>query len=41
VPARPLKQYLEILALQGRLPEMKAALDELRALVSQAGKPAK
>jgi UDP-3-O-[3-hydroxymyristoyl] glucosamine N-acyltransferase len=41
VPARPLKAYLEILALQGRLPEMKAALDELRALVSQAGKPAK
>jgi UDP-3-O-[3-hydroxymyristoyl] glucosamine N-acyltransferase len=31
VPARPLKEYLEILALQARLPEMKAALDELRA----------
>ena len=41
VPARPLKQYLEVLALQGRLPEMKAALDELRALVSRAGKTAK
>ncbi len=41
VPARPLKDHLEILALQGRLPEMKAALDELRALVSQAGKPTK
>lgn len=38
VPARPLKDYLEILALQGRLPEMKAALDALRALFPQAAK---
>ena len=31
VPARPLKEYLQTLALQARLPEIKAALDELRA----------
>jgi UDP-3-O-[3-hydroxymyristoyl] glucosamine N-acyltransferase len=41
VPARPLKQYLEVLALQGRLPEMKATLDKLRALVAQTGETAK
>jgi UDP-3-O-[3-hydroxymyristoyl] glucosamine N-acyltransferase len=39
VPARPLKQYLEILALEGRLPEMKAALDSLLKLVPGSGKP--
>lgn len=37
VPARPLKEYLAILALQNRLPEMKAALDELRTLLARAG----
>ena len=30
VPARPLKQYLEVLAVQNRLPEIKAVLDALR-----------
>jgi UDP-3-O-[3-hydroxymyristoyl] glucosamine N-acyltransferase len=33
VPARPLKDYLEMLALQSRLPEMKAAIDSLLKLV--------
>ncbi len=33
VPARPLKDYLETLALQGRLKEMKAAIDSLLKLV--------
>jgi len=41
VPARPLKQYLEILALEGRLPEIKAAVDALMKLVPGSGKSAK
>jgi UDP-3-O-[3-hydroxymyristoyl] glucosamine N-acyltransferase len=41
VPARPLKEYLEILALQGRLPEIKAELERLRALIPKAGETAK
>jgi UDP-3-O-[3-hydroxymyristoyl] glucosamine N-acyltransferase len=39
VPVRPLKQYLEILALEGRLPEMKATLDSLLKLVPGSEKP--
>jgi UDP-3-O-[3-hydroxymyristoyl] glucosamine N-acyltransferase len=38
VPARPLKDYLETLALQGRLPEMKAAIDSLLKLVPHIDK---
>jgi UDP-3-O-[3-hydroxymyristoyl] glucosamine N-acyltransferase len=39
VPARPLKDYLETLALQGRLKEMKAAIDSLLKLVPHGDKP--
>jgi UDP-3-O-[3-hydroxymyristoyl] glucosamine N-acyltransferase len=39
VPARPLKDYLETLALQGRLKEMKATLDSLLKLVPRIEKP--
>lgn len=38
VPARPLKDYLETLALQGRLKEMKSALDSLLKLVPHSDK---
>ncbi len=38
VPARPLKDYLETLALQGRLKEMKAAIDSLLKLVPHVDK---
>ena len=40
VPARPLKEYLETLALQGRLREMKSGLDSLLKLVPGHDKPA-
>jgi len=33
VPARPLKEYLEILALQSRLPELKEAIEHLQKLL--------
>jgi UDP-3-O-[3-hydroxymyristoyl] glucosamine N-acyltransferase len=36
-PARPIKQYLETLALQGRLPEIKAALDRLQKSLNLPG----
>ena len=39
VPARPLKDYLETLALQGRLREMKTAIDSLLKLVPRGEKP--
>jgi UDP-3-O-[3-hydroxymyristoyl] glucosamine N-acyltransferase len=39
VPARPLKDYLETLALQGRLKEMKTAIDSLLKLVPRIDKP--
>ena len=38
VPARPLKNYLETLALQGRLAEMKTSIDSLLKLVPHADK---
>jgi UDP-3-O-[3-hydroxymyristoyl] glucosamine N-acyltransferase len=40
VPARPLKEYLATLALQSKLPEMKAALDSLLRLAKLEKKPA-
>jgi UDP-3-O-[3-hydroxymyristoyl] glucosamine N-acyltransferase len=38
VPARPLKQYLAILALQNRLPELKEAIDHLQKSLGPLGK---
>jgi UDP-3-O-[3-hydroxymyristoyl] glucosamine N-acyltransferase len=38
VPARPLKEYLETLALQARLKEMKAAIDSLLKLAPRVDK---
>jgi UDP-3-O-[3-hydroxymyristoyl] glucosamine N-acyltransferase len=38
VPARPLKDYLETLALQSRLPEMKTAIDSLLKLLPRLDK---
>ena len=37
VPARPLKEYLEILALQGRLPELKEAIEHIQKLLHARG----